>query len=72
MGPPMDKKTSRTFYNHDWLKFVFLNLSLERTSLVAQMVKNPPVMWDLIPQVRSLSWEDHLKKGNATHSSILA
>ena len=63
----MDKKTSRTFYNHDWLKFVFLNLSL-----VAQMVKNPPVMWDLIPQVQSLSWEDPLKKRNATQSSILA
>ena len=39
-------------------------------SLVAQLVKNPPAVeeiWD-----RSLSWEDPLEKGKATHSSILA
>ena len=39
-------------------------------SLVAQLVKNPPVIqgtW-----VRSLGWEDPLEKGKATHSSILA
>ena len=35
-------------------------------SLVAQMVKNLPTMWDTqVP-------EDHLEKGMATHSSILA
>ena len=34
-------------------------------SLVAQLVKNPPA-------VRSLGWEDPLKKGMATHSSVLA
>ena len=39
-------------------------------SLVAQVVKNLPVMWEI--WVRSLSWEDPLKKGMATHSSILA
>ena len=39
-------------------------------SLVAQMVKNPPAM--LETQVRFLGWEDHLEKGKATHSSILA
>ena len=39
-------------------------------SLVAQMVKNPPAMWE--SWVRSLSWEDPLEKGTATHSSILA
>ena len=39
-------------------------------SLVAQMVKNPPVMWET--WVRSLGWEDALKKGSATNSSILA
>ena len=44
----------------------------KRTSLVAQMVKNPPVMWHSTPQVRSLSWENPLKKGMATPSSILA
>ena len=39
-------------------------------SLVAQMVKNPPAMWET--WVRYLGWEDPLKKGMATHSSILA
>ena len=38
-------------------------------SLVAQLVRNSPTMetW-----VRSLGWEDPLKKGKATHFSILA
>ena len=40
------------------------------TSLVAEMVKNPPVMWEI--WVRSLGWEDTLEKGQATHSSSLA
>ena len=39
-------------------------------SLVAQMVKNLPTMRET--WVQSLSWEDPLKKGMATHSSILA
>ena len=39
-------------------------------SLVAQMVKNLPVMRKT--GVRSLDWEDPLEKGMATHSSILA
>ena len=38
-------------------------------SLVAQMVKNLPKMPKT--QVRSLGWEDPLKKGMATHTSIL-
>ena len=38
--------------------------------LVPQLVKNLPAMWE--PWVRSLSWEDPLEKGKATHSSILA
>ena len=41
-----------------------------RASLVTQMVKNPPAMWET--SVRSLGWEDLLEKGMATHSSILA
>ena len=40
------------------------------TSLVAQLVKNPPAMWET--WVWSLGWEDPLKKGKATNSSILA
>ena len=39
-------------------------------SLLAQLVNNPPAM--LEPWVRSLSWEDPLENGMATHSSILA
>ena len=42
---------------------------LSLLSLVAQLVKNPPAMWDT--WVRSLGWEDPLEKGKATHSSIL-
>ena len=38
--------------------------------LVAQMVKNPPAMWET--WVKFLDWEDPLEKGMATHSSILA
>ena len=41
-----------------------------RASLVAQMVKNPPAMWET--WVLSLGWEDPLEEGMATHSSILA
>ena len=41
-----------------------------RASLVAQMVKNPPAMWET--WVPSLGWEDPLEKGMAVHASILA
>ena len=41
-----------------------------RVSLVAQMVKNLPAVWDT--WVEFLDWEDSLEKGTATHSSILA
>ena len=39
-------------------------------SLVAQMVKNPPAVWDT--WVQSLGLEDPLEEGMAMHSSILA
>ena len=42
----------------------------ERTSLVAQMVKNLSAMRET--WVRSLGWVDLLEEGLATHSSILA
>ena len=35
-------------------------------SLVAQLVKNLPAMWET--WVRSLDWEDPLEKGKAIHS----
>ena len=39
-------------------------------SLVAQLVKNAPAMWET--WVWSLGWENPLEEGMATHSSILA
>ena len=39
-------------------------------SLVAQLIKNPPALWET--PVLLLSWEDPLEKGKATHFSILA
>ena len=42
----------------------------DTASLVAQMVKNLPAMWET--WVRSLIWEDPLEEGMATHSSVLA
>ena len=41
-----------------------------KASLVAQTVKNLPVMQET--WVQSLDWEDPLEKGMTTHSSILA
>ena len=39
-------------------------------SLVAELVKNLPSVWET--WVQSLGWENPLEKGKATHSSILA
>ena len=39
-------------------------------SLVAQMIKNLPAMWEA--WVQSLGWEDPLEDGMATHDNILA
>ena len=41
-----------------------------RASMVAQMIKNLPIVQGT--RVQSLGWEDPLEKGKATHSSILA
>ena len=40
--------------------------SIFRASLVAQLVKNTPTVWET--WVWSLGWEDLLEKGKATHS----
>ena len=45
-------------------------MTLQRASLVAQMVKNLPAMRETWTQ--SLGWEDPLEEGMATPSSILA
>ena len=47
-----------------------ISLVSVRVSLVVQLVKNLPVMWET--RVRSLGWEDPLEKGKVTHSIILA
>ena len=38
-------------------------------SLVAQLVKNPPIMWET--WVPSLSWEDTLEEELSTHFRII-
>ena len=48
---------------------MYLQMALG-TSLVAQLVKNPPAIQET--WVRCLGWEDPLEKGKATLSSILA
>ena len=46
------------------------SLQYSWASLVAQMVKNLPAMWET--WVQSVGWEDPLEKGKATLFSILA
>ena len=48
----------------------FISLIQLSASLVAQLVKNPPAIQET--WVQSLSREDPLEKGTATHSSMLA
>ena len=50
--------------------YILMDLSLLWASLVAQMVRNLPAMWET--WVLSLGWEDLLEEGMTTHSSILA
>ena len=48
-----------------WLYLLLLGASqVAWASLVAQLVKNPPAMWETC--VWSLGWEDPLEKGKAT------
>ena len=55
-------------YEQGWL--IGMEQNLGSTSLVAQLVKNPPAMRET--WVPSLGWEDPPEKGTATYSSILA
>ena len=48
---------------------ILLSSCYHRASLVVQMVKNPPAIWET--WVRSLGLENSLEKGMAIHSSIL-
>ena len=59
------------YYNVNQFIRIFKKILLYiKVSLVAQMVQN----WLAIQEtwVQSLGWEDPLKKGMATHSSIIA
>ena len=47
-----------------------VSIQVRSSSLVAQMAKNLPAMWETWAQ--SLGWEDNLEKGGTAHSSILA
>ena len=51
-----------------WVAMHYNFWGLRRASLVAQLVKNLPAMWET--WVRSLSWKDPLEKGKATHSGL--
>ena len=59
---------------HMWYKQASLKRRIQKPSytntLMAQMVKNLCTMQET--QVQSLGWEEHLEKGMATKSSILA
>ena len=49
--------------------FMISDKEFTRTSLIAQLVKNPPAIQETL--VLFLGWEDPLGKGKAIHSSIL-
>ena len=53
-------------YHKEWIALVMDCYSLQCSwaSLVTQLVKNPPAMWET--WVLSLGWEDLLEKGKAT------
>ena len=53
-----------------WSFHVYLHSVFLWASLVAQLVKNPPIIWET--WIRSLCREDPLEKGSATHSSTVA
>ena len=72
-GTNLTRKKSYYSYDYDQISsefFFLLSPILVWASLVAQMLKNPPAMWET--WVWSLGWDDPLEEGMATHSSILA
>ena len=62
-------KTTKTQFKKQ-AKDLKRTFSKKRAFLIAQLVKNPPAMWET--WLRSLGWEDPLEKEKAIHSSILA
>ena len=49
-----------------WVRKICYPLQYSWVSLVDQLIKNPPAMWET--WLQSLGWEDPLEKGKATHS----
>ena len=60
-------KTSSKRYMQPNVHSTLFTVAKTRVSLVAQMVKNPPAMWET--WVQALGWEDLLEEGMVTHSS---
>ena len=67
--PAMQETPVRFLFGRSTGKGIGYPVQYSLASLVAQLVKNPPAMCE--SWFRSLGWEDTLKKGAATHSSIL-
>ena len=63
-------ESTQMFINRWMDKWIVVIYTYTQASLVAQLVKNPPAMWET--WVWSLGWEDPLEKGKTTHSNILA
>ena len=66
---PSNNSCVMLIFNHNNYYYLIVILVF-KYSLVAQMVKNLPAMWET--RVWILGWEDPLEKGMKTHSSILA
>ena len=64
---PLETSSYKTFPGKPSVTFSFYIVSF---SLVAQIVKRLPAMWE--NRVQSLGWEDPLEKAMAFHSSTLA
>ena len=62
----MDTKSSELVFSRDFPQIPY---SIHGASLVAQTVKNLPVMQEI--WVRTLGWEDPLEKGMAIHSRFV-
>ena len=69
---PHSKPGSIFVYQVHWELFnsSFSHRSPNKSSLVAQLVKNPPAVQEI--QLQSLGREDSLEKETPTHSRILA
>ena len=63
------KRTLKSLLQHHNSNASILWCSLSLSSLVAQMVKNLPAIWET--WTRSLGWEDPLEEGVATHPVFL-